>query len=165
MKEVNWDKMEYKTDFKFRLAKRDCYCRGCDKVLKRDTDMLLATYSFRNRGQYIYFCVDCVKEMNKLIEDKEKEIRYNHNESFASFKLKVDLIKNAGFNIIGVSQLYFEVVYIFETQEEALKTFDFFEGHAENIIIVGWWYDKEQYLEEVALYENVSNYTVKTYWL
>lgn len=54
-------------NFEYRLAKRDACCRGCDETLKKDKDMLIATYSFRNRGQYIYFCEDCVKEMCKLI--------------------------------------------------------------------------------------------------
>lgn len=56
----------------YRLSKRDSYCRGCDKTLKRDKDRIMAMYSFRNRGQYIYFCKDCVLKMNSLVKDFEK---------------------------------------------------------------------------------------------
>jgi uncharacterized protein YlaI len=56
----------------YRLAIRDVYCRGCDKTLKRDKDMIMAMYSIRNRGQYIYFCKDCVLKMNVLVKDFEK---------------------------------------------------------------------------------------------
>lgn len=60
-------------DIEYRLAKRDANCRGCDKILEKDKDMMISTYSFRNRGQYIYFCKDCVLLMNKLIEDYESK--------------------------------------------------------------------------------------------
>lgn len=57
-----------KREIDLREAKRNCYCRGCDVVIQRGETMI-ATYSSRNTGQYIYFCIDCVKEMNKLINN------------------------------------------------------------------------------------------------
>ena len=54
----------------YREAKKNCFCRGCDVELEKGTKMI-ATYSFRNRGQHIYFCIECVKEMNGLIYEEE----------------------------------------------------------------------------------------------
>lgn len=42
-----------------RPAQREAHCRGCDKIIRRGEDMF-ATYSSRNRGQSIYFCLTCV---------------------------------------------------------------------------------------------------------
>jgi uncharacterized protein YlaI len=58
-------------DIKFRLAKADLYCRGCDREVKRNKEWVIATYSFRNRGQHIYFCYDCAKKISDLITNKE----------------------------------------------------------------------------------------------
>ena len=57
-------------DIEYRPAKRGAICRGCDKTLNKG-DMLISTYSFRNRGQYIYFCKDCVVSMQNLINNYE----------------------------------------------------------------------------------------------
>lgn len=53
-------------NLEYREAKKDCFCRGCDILLEKGTKMV-ATYSHRNRGQYIFFCVECIKQMNDLI--------------------------------------------------------------------------------------------------
>lgn len=52
-------------DIKRRAAERSAFCRGCDKQIKKGEDMI-ATYSFRNTGMWIYFCLGCGKEIGKL---------------------------------------------------------------------------------------------------
>lgn len=41
-----------------RKAGRDAYCRGCDAVIQRGEEMV-STYTFRNNGQSIHFCLTC----------------------------------------------------------------------------------------------------------
>ena len=60
------------SSFEYRLAKRTSYCRGCDKENVKDTDMVLYFYSWRNRGQNILLCPDCVKEMYNVIKKEEE---------------------------------------------------------------------------------------------
>ena len=48
-----------------REAQRKAFCRGCDKTIQVGEDMI-STYSFRNRGQNIHFCLDCAKEIGEL---------------------------------------------------------------------------------------------------
>ena len=55
-----------------RKVKRDAYCRGCDTELRRDVDECIYTYSWRNRGQSILFCLDCAKIIAGLL----KEVSY-----------------------------------------------------------------------------------------
>lgn len=52
-------------DIKFRPIERKAFCRGCDKTMERG-EMVVSTYSFRNRGQDIYFCIPCSKEIGRL---------------------------------------------------------------------------------------------------
>lgn len=49
-----------------RIAKGNACCRGCDVMLRKGKDELIYTYSPRNRGQNILFCLDCAKEIGKL---------------------------------------------------------------------------------------------------
>lgn len=55
---------------KRRPAEREAFCRGCDKKIVKGED-LIYTYSFRNRGQNIYFCVGCAKKIGDLVKDAE----------------------------------------------------------------------------------------------
>ena len=50
-----------------RPAKRVAFCRGCDKEIQIGEE-LITTYSFRNRGQHIYFCMDCAKKISVLYQ-------------------------------------------------------------------------------------------------
>lgn len=50
---------------KKRPAVRVAYCRNCDKGIKKG-EIMIALYSFRNRGQNIYICLDCAKEIGRL---------------------------------------------------------------------------------------------------
>jgi RNase P subunit RPR2 len=56
-------------NIELRPIKRPGFCRGCDKTV--DTgQQIVYTYSIRNRGQSILFCLDCAKEIAKLVKDK-----------------------------------------------------------------------------------------------
>lgn len=48
-----------------RPVERNAFCRGCDCVIPKGTDVI-ATYSIRNRGQHIYFCLPCAKDIGQL---------------------------------------------------------------------------------------------------
>lgn len=48
-----------------RQAERKAYCRGCDKTIQRGEE-IISTYSFRNTGQYIHFCLGCAKLIGDL---------------------------------------------------------------------------------------------------
>ena len=57
---------------KLRQAERSAYCRGCDKEIAKG-EMMVSTYSRRNRGQHIHFCLDCTENIGELVkEHKEK---------------------------------------------------------------------------------------------
>jgi hypothetical protein len=97
---------------------------------------------------------------------------FNHNRELIEFEPQIKKIKDAGFNIIGVSQMYFEDCFIFNTTEEAEKAYRLFERDInEKWIgnIVGWWQSKESFEKSVYKYENYKDYIddckVLTYWL
>ena len=56
-----------------RQAERNAYCRGCDKLIKKGEEMV-TTYSSRNRGQNIHFCVNCAKQIGDLVKDDNDEV-------------------------------------------------------------------------------------------
>jgi len=55
-----------KSPIELREAQRDAYCRGCDEVINRGEQMV-STYSFRNRGQHIHFCMSCADDIGGLV--------------------------------------------------------------------------------------------------
>jgi hypothetical protein len=52
-----------------REAQRLAMCRGCDEGIKKGEE-LVYTYSWRNRGQSIYFCISCAKKIGDLVKEK-----------------------------------------------------------------------------------------------
>lgn len=88
---------------------------------------------------------------------------YNHDRPLSSFDESLILIKSYGFNPIGVSQIYFEDTFIFETQEEAESAFQKLEK--ELGLIQGWFYSKENFEKDKIKYENELNCKVLTYYL
>ena len=53
-----------------RKALRASFCRGCDKKVVVGEDIVY-TYSFRNRGQNIIFCMKCAEDIGNLTNKKE----------------------------------------------------------------------------------------------
>ena len=91
------------------------------------------------------------------------KIKYNHNRELDSFTEQIEIIKNAGFKPIGVSQMYFEDTFIFETNKEAKEAYNKLEL---NNLVSGYWYGKDDFNKEVLDYENNDGYSkVKIYWL
>lgn len=86
--------------------------------------------------------------------------KYNHYRPLTDFDL--DKIQNKGFKPIGVSQIYFEDVYIFETDEEAKKAYSELEIKGN---FQAYWYSKNDFLKEVLEYEKNSNSKVLIHWL
>lgn len=55
-----------------RPAERTAYCRGCDKEMHKG-EPLVALYSWRNRGQSIFFCLDCAEEIGGLVKEHKEQ--------------------------------------------------------------------------------------------
>ena len=60
-------------DIEYRYTERDAFCGGCDKEIVAKTEKVFATYSYRNKGQHIYICVDCINKFNQLVKESENE--------------------------------------------------------------------------------------------
>ena len=52
-----------------RKIERSGFCRGCDIELEKG-DEIIYTYSFRNRGQSIIFCLDCAIVIGNLAKNE-----------------------------------------------------------------------------------------------
>jgi len=61
------------TDIQYRYAKKECFCRGCDKEIQPNTEKIITFYSFRNRGMHVHLCVPCVEKFNDLILEDSKQ--------------------------------------------------------------------------------------------
>ena len=93
-------------------------------------------------------------------------MKYNHDKKIKDFQEQIDIIKQAGFNPIAVSQMYFEDTFVFETKEEASKAYKLLDNTI-NSKVIGWWYSKKDFLNEVKEYETENNgYSkVLVHWL
>lgn len=56
---------------RYELIERDGFCRGCDKKMRRNIDVVVKFYSRRNRGQNIILCKECVEKMYNLVKGEE----------------------------------------------------------------------------------------------
>lgn len=48
-----------------RQVERQAFCRGCDEIIEKGSEMI-STFSYRNRGQNIHFCLKCALEIGVL---------------------------------------------------------------------------------------------------
>ena len=53
-----------------REIERTGHCRGCDKELHKGTEIIY-TYTTRNRGQSIIFCLDCAIIIGRLVRRED----------------------------------------------------------------------------------------------
>ena len=91
----------------------------------------------------------------------EKLIQQNQVE-------ELDLIIVNGFKPIAVTKFMLENTFVFETKDEAMKAYHFFErDENENWIgnIVGWWYGREDFIEAVKEYEAEFGYKLNVHWI
>jgi|AntRauTorckE6833_2_1112554.scaffolds.fasta_scaffold04488_11 uncharacterized protein (UPF0297 family) len=100
-------------------------------------------------------------------------IELNHNRPLSDFQPEIDKLKSKGYNPIAVSQMFLEDCFVLETKDEAENAYREFERDVNEKWIgkvVGWWYDKEGFIEAVNDYEKTQNNSVKSikvlvYWL
>jgi hypothetical protein len=95
-------------------------------------------------------------------------MEYNHNRGFSDFEYSIDVLHKHGFNPIAVTQMYFEEVYVFETDAEAQMAYSVLEKDICEYCdkkLFGFWYGKEAFEKEVAEYESLSEFKVLIYWL
>lgn len=97
-------------------------------------------------------------------------IKYNHDKTLSEFEPQLSIIKKAGFKPIAVSKMYFEDVFVFETEEEATRAYRKLERDKnENWIgkVDGWWYGRNSFKDVVKEYEakNKGFSKVRVYWL
>lgn len=97
------------------------------------------------------------------------KMRYNHHRPLKDFKKDIEIIRNAGFKPIAVTQMYFEDTFVFETDEEADEAYTKLERDEngnEMDLVCGWWHGKEDFKKEVEKYESKEGASkVKIYWL
>lgn len=55
----------------YREAERICFCRVCDKTINKGESAVF-WYSFRNTGQNIMVCADCVETIYELLPKENK---------------------------------------------------------------------------------------------
>lgn len=77
-----------------------------------------------------------------------------------SYSLK--LIKEQGFNPIGITTMMCEETFIFETAEECAKAHQ--TCQVDNNIADGWWYGKADFEKALVDYENQFG-KITVYWL
>ena len=93
-------------------------------------------------------------------------MKYNHDREVQDFQEQIDIIRNAGFKPIAVSQMYLEDTFVFEKSDEANKAYKLLED-CKNSEVVGWWYGKEDFEKAVKEYEteNDGYSNVRVDWL
>lgn len=89
-------------------------------------------------------------------------MNFNHSKELSDFQPAIDIIRHHGFELIAVTQMYFERVFVFKTDSEAQMAYELLEIGLEEVI--GCWYEKEDFISEVEQYEK-NNSMVKVFWL
>jgi len=57
-------------DFELRVVTRNAGCRCCGKNIAPKTEKVIYTYSHFNRGQNIFICIPCLKDMhNEIVKE------------------------------------------------------------------------------------------------
>lgn len=91
-------------------------------------------------------------------------MEYNHDRRLSEFQKQLDVLRNHGYNPIAVTQMYFEDTFVFKTLEEATNAYA--ELEIEKELITGWFYEEDDFIREVNLYESQEDSSkVLIYWL
>jgi hypothetical protein len=68
-----------------RPIERKGFCRGCDREINIGSNIIY-TYSHRNRGQSILFCIDCAKHIGALATNVPEVKQHNLEKIYADLK-------------------------------------------------------------------------------
>ncbi len=100
-----------------------------------------------------------------------------NSEKYATDKSDaISIIREAGFNIIGITIMCCEETFIFSTPEEAENAYEYFEENIEQnfsnhrYMPDGWWYGLIDFQIErmkyvLDIYDGVDSEAPKIYWL
>jgi hypothetical protein len=91
-------------------------------------------------------------------------MEYNHWNELEDFQEELEIIRDAGFKPIAVSQMFLEDTFVFETDEEAMKAYKQLED-CENPKLAGWWYGKKDFEKSRKEHESILGVKVLVYWL
>jgi hypothetical protein len=118
-----------------------------------------------NHGILMHLLIMFKIFLKNFIHDSDKIIMFNTDRNIESFEDSISIIENGGFKPIGVSQIYLEDVFIFETEEEAERAYNTLDK--ETNMISAFWYSKYNFLDEVIKYEKEydNKSKVKIIWL
>lgn len=95
----------------------------------------------------------------------EKFIENNHHYGTPK-STNIKILKDHGFNPIAITIIMCEETFVFETEEEAIRAHNEFENNPKhNIVIQGWWYNRESFKKAVQDYIKKTEYIPKIYWL
>lgn len=77
-----------------RKAERECHCRGCDVSVPKGSPIIY-TYSSRNRGQNIIFCLACANTIGHLAHSTNKRYYlYKQNGDFLCTELSEEAARS-----------------------------------------------------------------------
>lgn len=103
----------------------DCFkCYHCDTMWSLIYDLLTRNWLLKKQLQTVNFN------------------GYNHNQPVSYFQEELDIIKEAGFNVLGVTIMQLESTFIFETKDEAERAYSALEKTGK---VQGWWYGLEDF--------------------
>ena len=98
-------------------------------------------------------------------------MKFNHNRPLDDFSEVLDKIRSAGFNPIGVTQMYLEDTFIFENKDEAMRAYHTLEQNENGVrnygenAVMGWYYSKDDFIDAIIEYESEMDSKVLVYWL
>jgi hypothetical protein len=58
--------MEY-GELYFKKLDRDCHCKLCDKLVKKNTENFIVFKTIRGHMDTTHLCLQCIENINKLI--------------------------------------------------------------------------------------------------
>jgi len=154
------------------------------KVSDLDTEKLSFKFKEHNFNDDTEVYVKCYENGDFDLRGKRQEYRligindetitdlevvnYANKVDLSYYDEEVSLLRQHGHNPIGVSTMYGETTFAFNTQEEANAAYNDLE--VDKGLIQAWFYDKKGFLEtkrelETFYKSNDDNVIVKTFWL
>jgi hypothetical protein len=128
-------------------------CPRCTRKAHRSTCNILEDYYYKT---YLdcFKCYHCDTMWSLTYNKSTRNIllsnqlqtansnRYNHNQLLSYFKDDLDIITEAGFNVLGFTIMQLKSTFIFETKNEAARAYNELEKTGK---VQGWWYGLEDF--------------------